>query len=105
MVPVSPTISPKSMCSHGLHTPPSPPLMPATAPRLRRCPAHPCSGRMCECPMVEGIQYEGVEGNECVAVGPRRCMVNKDGCWRDTRHGDGAGARVPRQRRICRFAF
>ncbi|KAM0916844.1 hypothetical protein ACQ4PT_009877 [Festuca glaucescens] len=44
-------------------------------------------GRTCECPVVDGVQYEGDGYKECKAVGPGRCAVDNGGCWKDTRHG------------------
>ncbi|KAJ6388354.1 hypothetical protein OIU77_026853 [Salix suchowensis] len=44
-------------------------------------------GRVCECPVVNGFQYEGDGYASCIAVGPGRCAVNNGGCWSETRHG------------------
>ncbi|KAL8159110.1 hypothetical protein V2J09_000647 [Rumex salicifolius] len=38
-------------------------------------------GRVCECPLVNGVQYKGDGYNSCKAVGPGRCSINNDGCW------------------------
>ncbi|KAL7131365.1 hypothetical protein ABFS83_13G192700 [Erythranthe nasuta] len=45
-------------------------------------------GRVCECPMVSGVQYEGDGYTSCEAVGPGRCSVDNGGCWMDTRDGN-----------------
>lgn len=45
-------------------------------------------GRVCECPLVNGVQYKGDGYTSCEAVGPGRCMVNNGGCWSDTRNGE-----------------
>ncbi|KAE8819790.1 vacuolar-sorting receptor 7-like [Hordeum vulgare] len=44
-------------------------------------------GRVCECPAVDGVQYEGDGYKECKPVGPGRCAANNGGCWKETRHG------------------
>ncbi|XP_010260770.1 PREDICTED: vacuolar-sorting receptor 7 [Nelumbo nucifera] len=44
-------------------------------------------GRVCECPVVNGVQYHGDGYTSCEAVGPARCMMNNGGCWTDTRNG------------------
>ncbi|KAJ6703306.1 RING FINGER AND PROTEASE ASSOCIATED DOMAIN-CONTAINING [Salix viminalis] len=44
-------------------------------------------GRVCECPVVNGFQYEGDGYASCIAIGPGRCEVNNGGCWSETRHG------------------
>ncbi|KAL3833827.1 hypothetical protein ACJIZ3_008563 [Penstemon smallii] len=45
-------------------------------------------GRVCECPLLNGVQYEGDGYALCEAVGPGRCSVNNGGCWSDTRNGE-----------------
>lgn len=61
-------------------------------------------GRVCECPVVNGVQYEGDGYASCEAVGPGRCSVNNGGCWSDTKNGirfsacmesDVSGCRCP----------
>ncbi|KAM0915178.1 hypothetical protein ACQ4PT_011069 [Festuca glaucescens] len=42
-------------------------------------------GRVCECPVVNGVQYEGDGYTHCKAVGPGRCALNHGGCWSETR--------------------
>ncbi|PIN24282.1 putative protein, contains PA domain [Handroanthus impetiginosus] len=44
-------------------------------------------GRVCECPLASGVQYEGDGYTSCEAVGPGRCSANNGGCWSDTRNG------------------
>ncbi|KAK3143744.1 hypothetical protein QOZ80_4AG0304400 [Eleusine coracana subsp. coracana] len=44
-------------------------------------------GRICQCPVVDGVQYQGDGYTECKAVGPGRCAMNNAGCWSETRHG------------------
>ncbi|XP_058069871.1 vacuolar-sorting receptor 3-like [Magnolia sinica] len=44
-------------------------------------------GRVCECPLVEGVQFKGDGYNACEASGPGRCKLNNGGCWQETRDG------------------
>ncbi|KAL5706826.1 Vacuolar-sorting receptor 3 [Ranunculus cassubicifolius] len=44
-------------------------------------------GRVCECPLVEGVQFKGDGYNTCEASGPGRCKIDNGGCWNDTRNG------------------
>ncbi|PWZ07847.1 Vacuolar-sorting receptor 6 [Zea mays] len=42
-------------------------------------------GRVCECPVVNGVRYEGDGYTDCKAIGPGRCALNNGGCWSATR--------------------
>lgn len=44
-------------------------------------------GRICECPTVQGVQFQGDGYTYCEAVGPGRCKINNGGCWTETRDG------------------
>ncbi|GJN39044.1 hypothetical protein PR202_gb28138 [Eleusine coracana subsp. coracana] len=44
-------------------------------------------GRVCECPVMNGVRYEGDGYTDCKAVGPGRCALNNGGCWSETRGG------------------
>ncbi|PQP97576.1 vacuolar-sorting receptor 7 isoform X1 [Prunus yedoensis var. nudiflora] len=44
-------------------------------------------GRVCECPVVSGVQYRGDGYTSCHAFGPARCAINNGGCWSDSRNG------------------
>ncbi|XP_073148963.1 vacuolar-sorting receptor 3-like [Henckelia pumila] len=44
-------------------------------------------GRVCECPVVNGVQFKGDGYSSCVASGPGRCKINNGGCWHETRNG------------------
>ncbi|XP_050363891.1 vacuolar-sorting receptor 3-like [Argentina anserina] len=44
-------------------------------------------GRVCECPLVDGVQFKGDGYTACEASGPRRCKVNNGGCWHEARDG------------------
>ncbi|CAD6335947.1 unnamed protein product [Miscanthus lutarioriparius] len=42
-------------------------------------------GRVCECPVVNGVRYEGDGYTHCKPIGPGRCALNNGGCWSETR--------------------
>ncbi|CAK9322205.1 unnamed protein product [Citrullus colocynthis] len=44
-------------------------------------------GRVCECPLVDGVQLKGDGYTICEARGPGRCNVNNGGCWQESRNG------------------
>uniref|UniRef100_A0A5B7BE82 EGF-like calcium-binding domain-containing protein n=1 Tax=Davidia involucrata TaxID=16924 RepID=A0A5B7BE82_DAVIN len=44
-------------------------------------------GRVCDCPLVNGVQYKGDGYSSCQAVGPGRCSINSGGCWSETKNG------------------
>jgi hypothetical protein len=44
-------------------------------------------GRVCECPVVNGVQYRGDGYISCEAFGPARCSINNGGCWSESRNG------------------
>ncbi|KHN26599.1 Vacuolar-sorting receptor 6 [Glycine soja] len=44
-------------------------------------------GRVCECPVVNGVQYKGDGYTTCEAFGPARCSINNGGCWSETKKG------------------
>ncbi|KAK2974482.1 hypothetical protein RJ640_018647 [Escallonia rubra] len=41
-------------------------------------------GRVCECPLVDGVKFKGDGYSSCVASGPGRCKINNGGCWHET---------------------
>lgn len=45
-------------------------------------------GRVCECPIVSGVQFQGDGYSHCEAFGPARCTINNGGCWSETRNGE-----------------
>lgn len=49
-------------------------------------------GRVCECPLVDGVQFKGDGYSNCQASGPGRCKVNNGGCWHETRDGHSYSA-------------
>ncbi|KAH0911134.1 hypothetical protein HID58_034455 [Brassica napus] len=44
-------------------------------------------GRVCECPVVNGVQYKGDGYTSCEPYGPARCSLNQGGCWSETKKG------------------
>ncbi|GMY35071.1 vacuolar-sorting receptor 6 [Fagus crenata] len=42
-------------------------------------------GRVCECPVVKGVQYRGDGYTSCEGFGPARCSINNGGCWSESR--------------------
>ncbi|XP_073312010.1 vacuolar-sorting receptor 4-like [Primulina huaijiensis] len=44
-------------------------------------------GKVCECPVVNGVQFKGDAYNSCTATGPGRCQISHGGCWNENRNG------------------
>ncbi|KAI3993674.1 hypothetical protein MKX01_002687 [Papaver californicum] len=44
-------------------------------------------GRVCECPVVQGVKLSGDGYTHCAASGYERCAINNGGCWKQTRDG------------------
>ncbi|XP_008370265.3 vacuolar-sorting receptor 1-like isoform X1 [Malus sylvestris] len=44
-------------------------------------------GRVCECPIVQGVKFVGDGYTHCEASGALRCGINNGGCWKETRSG------------------
>ncbi|KAI3437472.1 uncharacterized protein J3R85_005229 [Psidium guajava] len=44
-------------------------------------------GRVCECPLVQGVKFIGDGYTHCEASGTLRCETNNRGCWNETRGG------------------
>ncbi|XP_039117679.1 vacuolar-sorting receptor 4-like [Dioscorea cayenensis subsp. rotundata] len=44
-------------------------------------------GRVCECPVFQGVQFKGDGYSKCEAIGPGKCRIKNGGCWQDTRNG------------------
>uniref|UniRef100_A0A7N0ZWS1 EGF-like calcium-binding domain-containing protein n=1 Tax=Kalanchoe fedtschenkoi TaxID=63787 RepID=A0A7N0ZWS1_KALFE len=51
-------------------------------------------GRVCECPLVQGVQFVGDGYTYCEASGVLRCEVNNGGCWKGIRNGNAFSACV-----------
>lgn len=49
-------------------------------------------GRVCECPVANGVQYKGDGYMSCEAFGPGRCAINNGGCWSESRYGQTLSA-------------
>ncbi|KAK8311991.1 hypothetical protein V6Z12_D01G009700 [Gossypium hirsutum] len=44
-------------------------------------------GRVCECPLVDGVQFKGDGYSHCKPGGPGRCKINNGGCWHESQNG------------------
>nr|XP_043611186.1 vacuolar-sorting receptor 2-like [Erigeron canadensis] len=44
-------------------------------------------GRVCECPIVQGVKYVGDGYKHCEASLALHCQVNNGGCWNSTKEG------------------
>ncbi|XP_054779153.1 vacuolar-sorting receptor 6-like [Prosopis cineraria] len=62
-------------------------------------------GRVCECPIVNGIQYRGDGYTSCEAFGPARCSINNGGCWSETRDGRTFSACTGSKENGCQCPF
>ncbi|KAH9608087.1 hypothetical protein KSS87_014650 [Heliosperma pusillum] len=51
-------------------------------------------GRVCECPLANGVQFQGDGYNSCKPNGPGKCKINHGGCWHETRLGQSFSACV-----------
>ncbi|KAJ7946157.1 Vacuolar-sorting receptor 1 [Quillaja saponaria] len=49
-------------------------------------------GRVCECPLIDGVQFKGDGYTTCQASGPGRCKINNGGCWHEARDGHAFSA-------------
>ncbi|XP_052881367.1 vacuolar-sorting receptor 3-like isoform X2 [Gossypium arboreum] len=49
-------------------------------------------GRVCECPLVDGVQFKGDGYSHCEASGSGRCKINNGGCWHEARDGHAYSA-------------
>ncbi|KAL4310681.1 hypothetical protein GQ457_01G045870 [Hibiscus cannabinus] len=58
-------------------------------------------GRVCECPIVKGVQYRGDGYISCEAFGPARCTINNGGCWSETKDGSTFSACPENQLKGC----
>ncbi|CAM6098901.1 unnamed protein product [Calypogeia fissa] len=41
-------------------------------------------GRVCQCPVVQGVQFQGDGYKSCEPTGPGRCKIDNGGCWQET---------------------
>ncbi|KAH9318618.1 hypothetical protein KI387_020387, partial [Taxus chinensis] len=58
-------------------------------------------GRVCECPLVSGVQFEGDGYLHCEAIGPARCRMENGGCWSETKNGETFSACLESQLSGC----
>nr|KJB12291.1 hypothetical protein B456_002G010300 [Gossypium raimondii] len=49
-------------------------------------------GRVCECPLVDGVQFKGDGYSHCEPGGPGRCKINNGGCWHESQNGSAYSA-------------
>ncbi|GLT98138.1 hypothetical protein SLE2022_156560 [Rubroshorea leprosula] len=49
-------------------------------------------GRVCECPLVDGVQFKGDGYSHCEASGRGKCKINNGGCWHDAQNGHAYSA-------------
>ncbi|KAJ6812844.1 uncharacterized protein M6B38_145910 [Iris pallida] len=59
-------------------------------------------GRVCECPLFNGVQFKGDGYNKCEAIGPGRCRIENGGCWQDTQNGHTFSACQETEDNKCR---
>eukprot|EP01018_Ginkgo_biloba_P004479 Gb_19839 [translate_table: standard] len=58
-------------------------------------------GRVCECPVVQGVKFQGDGYLYCEAAGTGRCKINNGGCWQATQDGRMYSACVERNHKGC----
>ncbi|XP_073119322.1 vacuolar-sorting receptor 3-like [Henckelia pumila] len=58
-------------------------------------------GRVCECPVVNGVKFKGDGYNSCTATGPGRCQISHGGCWNENRNGIAFSACVDYEEGKC----
>ncbi|CAM8974203.1 unnamed protein product [Rhodiola kirilowii] len=59
-------------------------------------------GRVCECPLVDGVQFKGDGYSHCEVSGPGKCKINNGGCWHESRNGHAFTACVDTEGGSCR---
>ncbi|KAH6776883.1 vacuolar sorting receptor-like protein 1 [Perilla frutescens var. hirtella] len=59
-------------------------------------------GRVCECPVVQGVKFSGDGYTHCEASGALRCEINNGGCWRDAKNGHTYSACVDDHTKGCK---
>eukprot|EP00262_Sarcandra_glabra_P000066 TRINITY_DN10090_c0_g1_i1.p1 TRINITY_DN10090_c0_g1~~TRINITY_DN10090_c0_g1_i1.p1 ORF type:complete len:626 (+),score=90.29 TRINITY_DN10090_c0_g1_i1:130-2007(+) len=62
-------------------------------------------GKVCECPLFEGVQFNGDGYNTCVASGPGRCKINNGGCWQESKDGHTFSACLDIEGSKCQCPF
>ncbi|MQM17488.1 hypothetical protein Taro_050460 [Colocasia esculenta] len=59
-------------------------------------------GRVCECPVVEGVKFVGDGYTHCQASGSGRCEINNGGCWKKTSEGRTYSACMDDESKECK---
>ncbi|XP_011019003.1 PREDICTED: vacuolar-sorting receptor 1-like [Populus euphratica] len=59
-------------------------------------------GRVCECPMVQGVKFIGDGYTHCHGSGSLRCEINNRGCWKKTQDGTTFSACVEDHSQGCK---
>ncbi|KAI3474297.1 hypothetical protein Pfo_029085 [Paulownia fortunei] len=59
-------------------------------------------GRVCECPIVQGVKFIGDGYTHCEASGALRCEINNGGCWKGTKDGRTYSACIDDHTKGCK---
>ncbi|GER44296.1 vacuolar sorting receptor family protein [Striga asiatica] len=59
-------------------------------------------GRVCECPIVQGVKFVGDGYTHCEASGSLRCEINNGGCWKGTKDGTTYSACIDDHTKGCK---
>ncbi|KAJ8533753.1 hypothetical protein K7X08_007077 [Anisodus acutangulus] len=59
-------------------------------------------GKVCECPVVEGVKFVGDGYSHCEASGALRCGFNNGGCWKGTKDGRTFSACIDDHTKGCK---
>ncbi|XP_042045797.1 vacuolar-sorting receptor 1-like [Salvia splendens] len=59
-------------------------------------------GRVCECPVVQGVKFSGDGYTHCQASGALRCGINNGGCWKETKNGHTYSACIDDHTKGCK---
>ncbi|KAL1545385.1 Vacuolar-sorting receptor 2 [Salvia divinorum] len=59
-------------------------------------------GRVCECPVVQGVKFSGDGYTHCHASGALRCGINNGGCWKETKNGHTYSACIDDHTKGCK---
>ncbi|KAI8559520.1 hypothetical protein RHMOL_Rhmol04G0179900 [Rhododendron molle] len=59
-------------------------------------------GRVCECPIVQGVKFFGDGYTHCEASGALRCGLNNGGCWKKTQEGRTYSACIDDHSKGCK---
>ncbi|PWA79082.1 VACUOLAR SORTING RECEPTOR 2 [Artemisia annua] len=58
-------------------------------------------GRVCQCPIVQGVKFFGDGYTKCEASGALRCGLNNGGCWKDSQQGSTYSACIDNHTKGC----